>query len=145
MKRSTRLKPVAMQATQSENNAARQLGDDSRTLEDQKKRLQELLSYREQYLSDYQQAGNRGLNAIQLREYQLFIARLDGVIEQQKKQVELGLQQHEKSQHTWLEARGRAGAIDKVIDGHRHRERDEAMRREQREIDDRPHRATGTG
>lgn len=136
MKRSTKLQPVAKIRKQQEKNAARQHGDSLRQAELQQKQLDELVSYRDQYLQSFQSAAETGLSAVQMRDYRLFISRLDAAIEQQRQLVAHGQEKCEISHDKWIDKRSRSKIIDKVIEGRQQQERQVMEKREQRELDD---------
>ena len=139
MKKSTKLQPVAKISKQHEKHAARLHGDSLRQAELQQKQLDELVLYRDQYLKAYQSAAESGLNAVQMRDYRLFINRLDAAIEQQRRIVAQGLKHCEISHDNWIDKRSKSKMIDKVIEGRERQEREMAEKREQRALDDLPH------
>ena len=136
MKRSAKLQPVAKISKQQEKNAARIHGDSLRQVELQQKQLNELVSHRDQYLIAFQSAAESGLSAVQMRDYQLFINRLDMAIEQQKQIVAQGMKNCEISRDKWVDKRTRSKIIDKVIEGRQRLEREMTEKREQKEMDD---------
>jgi len=138
MKRSRRLGPVAMVARQRERNAARQLGDSLRHVEQQQKQLDDLIGYRDQYVAGFQAAGKAGLTAVQLRDYQLFLSRLDTAIMQQQMQLAASRQNCEQSQAEWQNKHGHSKMIDKVVENRQQDENRKLDEQEQREQDDRP-------
>ena len=138
MKGSRRLRPVARFARQQERDAARQLGDRLHHVEQQQKQLDNLLHYRDQYVANFQSAGQQGLSAVQLRDYQLFLSRLDGAILQQRKLLAESRRQCEQSQAEWRHRHGHSKMIDKVVETRKAAEHREQNAREQREQDDRP-------
>ena len=138
MKGSKRLKPVAKFARQRERDAARQLGSDLRQAELEQKQLDDLIAYREQYEANFQAAGKQGLNAVQLRDYQLFLKRLDTAIEQQQQKLNNSRDHCEQSKSEWQDRHGNSKIIDKVVENRKQAEDQTLERQEQREQDDRP-------
>ena len=138
MKSSRRLGPVARLARQHERNAARQLGGSLQRAEQQQKQLDDLIDYRDQYVADFQAAGKEGLTAIQLRDYQLFLSRLDAAIRQQQQNLAASQQNCEQSQAEWHDKRGHSKMIDKVVENRKMAEERKLNEQEQREQDDRP-------
>jgi len=138
MKRSRRLDPVARVARQREHNAARQLGDSLHHAELQQKQLDDLIDYREQYVAGYQAAGKAGLTAIQLRDYQLFLSRLDTAIVQQQQLLAASRQNCQQSQAEWQNKHVHSKMIDKVVENRQQDENRKRDEQEQREQDDRP-------
>lgn len=138
MKRSRRLGPVARVARQNERNAARQLGDSLHNAEQQQKQLNDLIDYRDQYVADFKAAGKEGLTAIKLRDYQLFLSRLDAAIMQQQQKLAASHQDCEQSQAEWQHRHGHSKMIDKVVENRKTAEKRKLGEQEQREQDDRP-------
>lgn len=138
MKGSRRLRPVVRLAQQRERDAARQLGNDLRQVEQEQKQLDSLIEYRDQYAADYQSAGREGLSAIQLRDYQLFLQRLDSAIMQQQQKLMACRRYCEQSQAEWQHKHGRSKMIDKLVENRRQAEDRLRDEQEQRELDDRP-------
>ncbi len=140
MRSSKRLQPVANLAKQTERNAARQHGDVLREFQQQQQQLEELIKYRNQYVEQFQQAGKAGLSIVQLRDYQLFLSRLDQAIAQQRQQVQQHQAVSQQSRANWMDKRGKSKMIDKVVEGREQAEQQSLEKREQRELEDRPHR-----
>ncbi len=138
MTRSKKLQPVADLARQNERTAARQHGDVLRELQQHENQLNELLNYRQQYLTALNTAGQTGLSAVQLQDYRLFIKRLDIAINQQQQNVNLERQNCEFSQNSWMDKRNRSKMINKVVSSRQKTESQEQEKQEQRELEDRP-------
>ena len=84
MKSSRRLGPIAKLAKQRERTAASHLGDSLRQADLQQKQLDDLIHYRDEYVAGFKAAGKAGLSSVQLRDYQLFLSRLESAIQQQQ-------------------------------------------------------------
>lgn len=138
MKQSESFKPVAMVAKERERNAASQLGKNLSESRSQQQQLEELIRYRETYARNYQTAGKAGMSSVRLREYQLFLARLDTAIAQQKQLVSISNQHIETSQSHWQSMHNRSEMIEKLLENKRQLERKHRDEQEQKEIDDRP-------
>jgi len=141
MSDSTRLQPIAKIRKQQERSAGRLHGESLRQAEQQKKQLDELISYRNHYAKSFQSAIELGLSVIQMQEYKLFINRLDEAITQQKQNVNYGQNRCEASQKEWLDKRSKSKMIDKVIESRQQTEQQEREKRDQRELDNIPHKA----
>ena len=137
MKGSKKLKPVAQVAEQRERNAARELGDSQRQLNQQQKQLDDLLAYRTSYEENYLAATRNGLSAAQMRDYQIFLSRLDSAITQQQQVVEGGSQDRDISQANWAGAAGHNKMINKIVESRQDNERQQQDKKEQRDSDDR--------
>jgi len=138
MKSSRRLGPVARVARQHERNAARHLGDSLHEVEQQQKQLEDLVNYRDQYIAAFQAAGKEGLTAVQLRDFKLFLGRLDAAIMQQQQKLVASRQNCEQSHAEWHDKHGHSKMIDKVVENRKQTEDRKLNEQEQREQDDRP-------
>lgn len=138
MSKSKKLQPVAKIRKQQEKNAARIHGDTLRQTEMQQKQLNELIAYRDQYLKAFQSAAESGLSAAQMRDYRLFIDRIDLAIEQQRITVANCLKKCEISHEKWKNKRSSRKIIDKVVENREQLEKQTKDRREQRALEDLP-------
>ena len=132
-------------AEQREQNAACQLGGSIRQLEFQQKQLDELIAYRARSEQYYLAATQTGLSVARVRDYQIFLARLDNAITQQRQAVMGSSQDKEASQANWQGARGHSKMINKVVETRQQAERQQINSREQRESDDRASTALVSG
>ncbi len=142
MSRSERFKPVQRISGDREQKAAQALGDSRRALEAQQKKLEELEQYRHDYYRQYERAGSAGLTAAKLMELQRFLASLNQAIEQQRRQIQMAEQACQRQEALWLQARGKAKAVDKVAERMREDERLQQQRRDQKESDEFAQRTT---
>lgn len=129
------MQPVAHVADSRQQDAARQMGERQRVLEEQIRRQQELDAYREEYARRFED-GAEGMMGLHVREYRLFLARLNQAAEEQARNVERAQQALERSQGDWTRCRIHSDAVHKVIDRMQVEERDEDVRREQSENDE---------
>ncbi len=141
MNRSTKLQPIAKINKQQERSAGHAHGETIRQAESQQKQMDELINYRNHYSKTFQAASEAGLSVIQMLEYKLFITRLDDAISQQKRQVHNGQSKCKTSEKEWMNKRSQCQRIDKVIESRQHVEQQEMKKREQRELENRPHKA----
>jgi len=137
-KRANKLQPLASLAKQNEHSAARLHGSVLNELKKQETQLEELITYRDQYLESFSSAGRTGLSAIQLQDYRVFLRRLDDAIQQQKQLVTNGLNESETSKQHWLEKRNKSKMVNKVVDSRKQKAIKHKQRLEQRELEDRP-------
>lgn len=145
MNKSVKLQPIAKISQQQERNAARSHGDSIRQVEQQQQQLNELINYRNQYLNAFRSAGESGLPASQMQDYRLFLSRLDDAIAQQQQQVMNGQQQCEIKQEKWMHKRSRSKMVNKVVEKRQLTEHREMEKREQRELEDQPHKTFTAG
>lgn len=139
MNRSTKLQPIAKINKQQERNAGRIHGETIRQAEQQQKQLDELINYRNHYSKAFQDASEAGLSVVQMQEYKLFINRLDDAIAQQTLQVDHGQSRCKTSQKEWMQKRSKRQMIDKVIKSRQQHEQQQMEKREQTELENRPH------
>ena len=136
MNRSTKLQPVVKISKQQEKNAARLHADTLRQAEQQRKQLDELIMYRNQYLKAFQSAAESGISAVQMQDYRLFINRLDVAIEQQQQSVAHSQNKCDISQQELIDKRSRSKIIDKIVENRQQQENHILEKREQRELED---------
>ena len=133
MKSSTRLGPVLEHAREKEQSAARELATVRERTIAAAGKLKELETYRDEYAEGLRNKTEDGLNAMQMRDYQAFLARLDAAIRLQQRVV-AGLEDDAgRAQQAWQEEKQRLSALDKLSDRHLRREQADSERREQAE------------
>ena len=77
MTRSERLAPVQRVLGQTEQQRARDLGEARQRLAAAETKLQDLQQYRQDYERVFQQRATTGQTVMALRDFQVFLARLD--------------------------------------------------------------------
>ena len=155
MKKSKRLIPVRQIKEREERDAAVRLGDAQQGLNAAIKQLDELKQYRQDYYSSLSSGLSTGapgdpksqsvgqpriqssVPATVLEKYQLFLAKLNSVVERQQETVEQYRQHVEAHRQKWLEADARLKSIDHLID--RAKEEEELLldKQEQKLADER--------
>ncbi len=136
MSRRNPLDAVIRVTGEREREAGRLLAERRAHLEQQEQRLEELLTYRRQYLERFRTAGGEGIPMGQLNEYRIFLSRLDQALEQQRRAVERSRTAFHRSQEQWLECRRERKAVDKLADRRAAQARRRQRRREQAETDE---------
>lgn len=132
-KQSKRLRPVVKKARDNEQAAARALVEARSCVASAERKLAELEAYRDEYLEGLRYKTRTGLNALQMKDYRVFLGRLDEAIQQQH-QVLAGLAHAVgEAQQVWLVSKQRLSALDKLADRHLRQEQLDADRREQAE------------
>lgn len=86
----------AEQRAQAEMSRCEQLSDN------QQSQLDDLLSHRVECVEGLRTAKESGLNIIQIREYQLLLKHLDGVVKEQQDKVDICQVRYEQSRDEWL-------------------------------------------
>lgn len=71
-------------AVKDSDEAAKRLGESIRAAEETEKKLNLLLGYRDEYANRFQSSQASGLNAMEYRNFQLFIDKLDTAISGQQ-------------------------------------------------------------
>jgi len=131
--RSKRMQPIAHHAEQIQQQAVQVYVTAQQAVVDAQLQLEQLLEYRIEYSSRRSQAG---MTALQLRDYQLFLSKLNSSIEQAHGHIEYKKKQCEQQRLAWLKTRSRSQALDAVIDKYRQQEAQLAARIEQKEQDE---------
>jgi flagellar FliJ protein len=124
-------------AKNSEHKAARTLAEKQQQLQQQRDRLQELLSYREEYAVKFQKHGSVGLDVRRLNEYRSFLEKLNLAIEQQRQRINQVSGECHVYQEHWVTTRIHSKAVDKVVDRFQRQDLREEDSREQNELDER--------
>jgi len=136
MKSCKRMKPVSDMAQQQANAAAQSVAECSLVYTNTQKQLDELLSYRDDYAKGLCHKGRTGLNATQIKDYRLFLVRLNKAIEQQQLVLNSAAARLAASRQAWVEKQQRAQAIDSVVSRYQQEEKRERSRRDQYESDE---------
>lgn len=131
-----RMEPVAEIAKQQADAAAQCVAECNRIYTGMRKQLDELLSYRDDYANGFHHKGRQGFNAMQIKDYSLFLERLNKAIEQQQVVVNSAGARLAASKQAWIEKQQRAKAIDSVVSRYQQVERREQLRRDQQEGDE---------
>jgi len=131
--RSKRMQPIAHHAEQIQQQAVQVFVTAQKAVVDAHLQLEQLIEYRAEYSNN---RVNVGLSALQLRDYQLFLHKLNLSIDQAKSNIELRKQQCETEKLLWLKTRSRSKALDVVIEKYQQQEAVLAARIEQKEQDE---------
>ena len=99
-------------ASKDSDSAAKKLGQALRMAEDTEKKLNLLLSYREEYAARFQTSMTAGLTAVDYRNFQLFIEKLDAAIEGQQSIVLEAKRQTEIERKSWQECERKRMSYD---------------------------------
>lgn len=135
-RRAERLAPVVDMATETEREAARQLGRSLQQLQNSENQLVEL----RRYLGDYQQqwltAGGQGVSGQWLVNYQRFLTQLDSAIGQQQRSVEWNQENVRKAREQWQKCYARLEGLRKLVQRYLDEARAAAEKREQKLLDE---------
>jgi len=142
MVRSARLEPVHGVAVDAERRAAEALAAAEARLRELEAKAAELGRYEQEYRVLLRTRSAAGIDAMQLRSFHAFIARLGDAIGQQRALVESAGEERDRARARWLEATQRARAVGKVIEHATAAEQRVRDRREQTDLDERAQRAS---
>jgi flagellar FliJ protein len=133
--------PVQRVLGQNEQQRARDLGESQQRLAAAEKKLQDLHEYRQDYERSFNERARAGQPVTALRDFQVFLARLDQAIEQQRQIVEAS--RGDVAGHTtrWQSAARQVKAVDSVVGRWQDEERRAGDRREQKDTDERAQRS----
>ena len=133
--------PVQKVLDRKEKDRARELGEAQTRLSAAEVKLRDLEQYRQDYEQAFQQRAKAGQPVRALRDFQVFLARLDQAIQQQRQVV--AATRNDVSGHStrWQSAARQVKAVDSVVDRWQGEERVAQDRREQKETDERAQRA----
>ena len=99
-------------------------------------KLKQLVAYRESYRARMRESAAGGTTAFALRDFQLFMGKLDTAIRLQQDEVARCQARWGAGQQLWLQHRGKAKAFDTLSLRHRRAEQEREGRIEQKEQDE---------
>lgn len=112
---------------------------------DAEEKLKQLLTYRESYRERLRESGSGGTSAMALRDFQLFLAKLDTAIKLQQDEVTRCQSRWGDGQQEWLRQRGKLKAFDTLSQRHRRTEEKRENQIEQKEQDELSSKKNGMG
>lgn len=136
MSRLKRLQTVEGVMDENADRAARDFARAQDALEHAEERLVQLQQFRADYHNRLADGQSETMDAFRLRDFNAFLVRIDGAIEQQRRQVEDVRGKVELARKKWNAERSRAEAMGKVVQQEYHAEQRVAARREQNEADE---------
>jgi flagellar FliJ protein len=137
MKKTQRIALVQRVVGDLERRKAEALALCEQRVRDTRARLAELESYRATYLRDFQRRAQTGLDGAGVREYQIFLSRLDEALQHQSQLLGQAELQRTSELESWRSAARRAAQIGTLAEHWRAEERGVEERCEQRETDER--------
>jgi flagellar FliJ protein len=135
MMKSKRFEPIQEIASTSAKDLSRAMGEAGRKVADLERQLEQLQSYRDEYVRKSTQSAG-AIDAVQLQNYRMFLARLGEALRQHWKNLDNARAEYEKRRALWSEKRIEAESLGRVVERFRKEEQHAADRREQREGDD---------
>lgn len=136
MSRSKRLEIVEKLAKQREDQAAQALAQVRNQLESEHARLEELLQYRQEYLSYLDQQGSTGISMQQWRRTQGFIDQLASLAQRQQQTIVSWQQREQQVLEKWRELYQRRKNIAQFVEKISIEEAVAADKKEQKLIDE---------
>ena len=137
MTRTQRIQPVQRVVDDRERESAKAVVLARQKVAEAENKYQELARYREDYQRGFQKEAAGGASGLRLRDFRLFLARLDEALRQQELIVARAKGDQEQQTRLWLESQRRAKALGFVVDKWRGEERRAADQQDQRETDER--------
>ena len=135
MMKSKRFEPIQEIASTSAQDLSRAMGEAGRKVADLERQLQQLQTYRDDYVRNSAQ-GARSVDAVKLQNYRTFLDRLGDALRQQSRLLDDARAEYERRRAAWSEKRIEAESLGRAVDRFRKEEQHAADRREQREGDD---------
>jgi flagellar FliJ protein len=135
MMKSKRFEPIQEIAANSADQLRRAMADAGLKVTDLERQLQQLQSYRDEYLRSSGPAAG-STDAVKLQNYSTFMDRLGEALRQHLKNLDNARAEYERRRALWSEKRVEAESLSRVVDRLRKEEQHTADRREQREGDD---------
>src|ERR1700737_51290 len=135
MMKPKRCEPIEEIASTSANDLSHAMGEAGRKVADLERQLEQLQSYRDEYLRNSSQSA-AATDAVKLQNYRSFLDRLGEALRQHLKSLETARSEYERRRALWSEKRIEAERLSRAVDRFRKEEQDVADRREQREGDD---------
>ena len=111
------------------------MGEAGRRVVDLERQLEQLQSYRDEYLRNSSQSA-AAIDAVKLQNYRSFLDRLGEALRQQLNALEIARAEYERRRALWSEKRIEAESLGRAVDRFRKEEQHVADRREQREGDE---------
>lgn len=118
------------------DSAARNLQALKQRWNEAEEKLRQLLAYRDSYRERLLESAAGGTSAMVLRDFQLFMVKLDTAIKLQQEEVVRCQGRWEAGQQEWLRRRGKVKAFDVLSARHRRAEEKREEQVEQKEQDE---------
>jgi len=136
MARSKRLQPVQKLATDKANRAAQSFSSASSRLREEQAKLEQLKTYRQEYVQMLQARTEQGVAGSQLRQWHQFLTRIDKALtSQQELVVQCQLQVNQMRQN-WQEQHRHAKAIGKAMSRLQTQENRVRAKKEAKQLDE---------
>ena len=137
MKKTQRIDMVQRVVEEHERRKAQALALCEQRVREAQSRLEELEGYRSAYVRDFSKRAQAGLDGAGVREYQVFLSRLDEALHHQSQIVTQAELARTAELENWRSAARRAAAVDTLAKHWRAEEQRVQDRRDQHETDER--------
>lgn len=134
MTRSKKLKPVVQHVDKREQKALQAVAFSQQQLRQQQLRLQQLIDYKQEYIEQHTQP--KTCSALQMQEFQRFLAQLDDTILRQQDVVAMAERELDIKRNHWKLSRSKSEAMHKVVDRIHSSELKKAEKIEQKMMDE---------
>jgi flagellar export protein FliJ len=135
MMKSKRFEPIREIAANSAKDLSRAMAEAGRKVTDLERQLQQLQTYRDEYVRNSMQSGG-AIDAVKLQNYRSFLERLGEAMRQHEKSLAAARAEFEKRRLLWSEKRIEAESLGRAVDRFKKEERRAADAREQRDGDE---------
>ena len=136
MPRQFSLQPLHDLANNRVEAATRQLAALKQQWQSQEEKLQQLYVFQEEYRHRLHHTLTQGVDMTRMRDFQVFLHKLDIAIRQQRIEIEHAKQRWETGQRVWMEERRKLKTYDVLKTRHQRTEVQREGRIEQREQDE---------
>ncbi len=133
-KRSKKLSRIVSLASSDERRCGEEAGKSRQELDRQKQRLGELNAFRHNYARH--KPASTGVSSAHLKDYKLFLQRLDSAVSAQKDIIQDSERNYEAVRKRWMVKRQRRESLERVLDKHIRAEAAHDERLEQKKMDD---------
>ncbi|MCP4412210.1 MAG: flagellar export protein FliJ [Gammaproteobacteria bacterium] len=121
-KKSARLKPVREMAENNVKQAVSEMVSAKNSHQTHELKLQELISYRLEYIEQFQFRAKKGMQSSQLQQYQRFINQLDDAIQHQRMTVLQSGEILDDRKNHWRNKDSHKRAINKAVNRFKRKE-----------------------
>lgn len=123
-------------ASKDSDEAAKQLGQAVRAAEEAEKKLALLMGYRDEYAARFQTSMTRGLSAMDYRNYQQFMDKLDAAIGGQEEIVQGAKRQVEQERKAWQDCERKRLSYDTLATRAEKEKQHKENKRDQKQTDE---------
>ncbi|RJG01163.1 flagellar export protein FliJ [Noviherbaspirillum sedimenti] len=123
-------------AVKDSDDAARRLGEALRAAEETEKKLEMLLGYRDEYASRFQSNQANGISAMEYRNFQLFIDKLDTAISGQQTIVDNARHRVDGERKSWQECERKRMSYDTLASRAETARQHKENKRDQKQMDE---------